>query len=246
MYIMERVKEVFVLDVTMGMEKIVELQDKLKRYCLFLTENHWDAEDLAQETWVKAFRFLKADQHSNPQALLLRIAKNSWIDHSRRQKLQLRYMEQEKNNTIRSPEPGLGQLELIFQALLKHMTPLQRAVFLLKDVYDYSIVETAQLLNTTQGAVKAALHRARQSFDGIKRDLEEDTLVSPQEEGFKSMLRCLATAYQIGDVTKVLALAMEGEVDATTALCIANNQVLKAKTVTNMKNSIHCIQSLAA
>ncbi|MEX1028778.1 MAG: RNA polymerase sigma factor [Paenibacillaceae bacterium] len=235
------------MDLIMEKETVVELQEKLKRYCLFLTENHWAAEDLAQETWVKALSTMKLNDHSNPQALLLRIAKNSWVDHTRRRKFYLRYMENEKNNNIQSPEPDHRQLEVIFQAIMKHMTPLQRAVFLLKDVYEYSIIETAQILNTTQGAVKAALHRARQSIEGIKRDLEGDSLAQPLDEGFQSQLCSLAAAYQIGDITKVLALAMEGAVEASTALVIAHNQIRKVKTMASKEGNIQGMwQTVAA
>jgi RNA polymerase sigma factor (sigma-70 family) len=212
------------------MDSADELRERLKRYCLALTNNLWDAEDLVQDTLVKAFSARKGPQHANSQAVLLRIAKNTWIDHTRRQKLQLRYIEQEKRRIDYSYEQGIGNVELIFQALMKHMTPLQRAVFLLKDVYDYSIKEIALLLNTSQGAVKAALHRARYERNNVKRDIEGHEFISTRDESFKSLLHSLAIAYQVGDVTRVLALAMSGEVEATSALAIAHNQVRRATT----------------
>lgn len=234
LYVIVRVKGGIIVDHTM----VAKLQESLKRYCLSLTENHWDAEDLAQEAWTKALSVWKFNDHANPQALLLRIARNAWIDHARKYKLYMRYMDLQRKEPQLEPDSDLLQLEIIFQALMKHLTPLQRAVFLLKDVYDLSIMETAHCLQTTQGAVKAALHRARQSVEGVKRELEENTLSLPHEVDNKWLLRNLAIAYELGDMARVLELAVEEGMEPMVAVSIANNEKMRVTSAAAKRGNI--------
>ncbi len=203
--------------------------DHLKRYCLSLTKDLWDAEDLAQETWIKAHGALKSKEHANPQALLLRIAKNTWIDQTRKQKSELLFMQQEKKKlqVDEASAAGAEQIELIFQALVQHLTPLQRAVFLLKDVYCFSISEISDRLHTTQGAVKAALHRARQALYGVKRDLEENTLPLPEEESRIAYLRILAAAFRDGEIARVIELALHND---AVVLAVAHQRNLQLQS----------------
>jgi RNA polymerase sigma factor (sigma-70 family) len=64
-----------------------EYEFDLRSYCRMLTGTPWDAEDLYQETMLKA---LKAEGkfllHPSPKALLFRIASNAWIDECRKRK----------------------------------------------------------------------------------------------------------------------------------------------------------------
>lgn len=222
-------------------EFVIELKGRLLQYCLYLTENRWSAEDLAQETWLKALHTLKTKSHSNPQAFLFQIAKNCWIDQCRRQRLIKSHLELVKNKPISTCELGFEYLEMIFQALIKHLTPLQRAVFLLKDVYEYSIIETANMLNTTQGAVKSALHRARESLGGVKRDLEANDLTIPDDSGYYSLLRNLAVAFQKGNVSRVVELLIQSEMEPNMAYVIAYNHLLTSRDAT-AKENLHGIR----
>lgn len=217
-------------------EFVNKLSGRLLQYCLHLTENRWSAEDLAQETWMKALHTLKTKSHSNPQAFLFQIAKNSWIDQCRRQRLLRNYLELEKNKSISTCELGFEYLETIFHALIKHLSPLQRAVFLLKDVYEYSIIETANALNITQGAVKAALHRARKSLGGARRDLEANDLTIPEDSGYHSLLRNLAAAFQKGNVASVIELLIQNEMEPNVAYVIAYNHILTSRDTTAKDN----------
>jgi RNA polymerase sigma-70 factor (ECF subfamily) len=129
----------------------------LHRYCRHLARTPWDAEDLAQEVMTRAFAALgcMAGSAPNPRAWLFRVASNLWIDRSRR---------------AREPESGV---ELVPAAsadpvspdaaasLLARLAPQERAAVVLKDVFEFSLEETASALATTVGAVKSALHRAR-------------------------------------------------------------------------------------
>jgi RNA polymerase sigma-70 factor (ECF subfamily) len=137
-------------------------------------------------------------------------------------------LKQEESRVGLLDEGSFG-IELAFQAIVKHLSPLQRTVFLLRDVLSYSITETAELLETSEGAIKAALHRARHSLNAVKDDLEKGTLPAPKEEGLKSFLRALANAYRVGDLTTLIELAQRDEIEPAAAIGIVQHEI-RART----------------
>ncbi|WP_239616053.1 RNA polymerase sigma factor [Cohnella mopanensis] len=207
--------------------QLEQLRTALNRYCLSLTESPWDAEDLAQDTWVKALSLFTRHGHRNPEALLLRIAKNTWIDQARRKNVLARILKEERAWAA-LPENSLTEIEIemALHALLKHLPPLQRTVFLLRNVFEYSIAETARLLKTTEGAVKAALHRARKSLDSARAELESGTLPPPSEPYLKDYLRSIASAYRAGDIPAIVELAMRDIADPAAAIGILQTRLL--------------------
>lgn len=212
-----------------GHEIVSGLQSTLTRYCLSLTGSRTEAEDLAQDAWLKALGKLRIPGHPNPEALLLRIAKNAWIDRSRRirtgNRLQLLERPQEAPQ-----DAGLFELEAIFGALVKHLSPLQRSAFLLRDVFGYSNAEAAARLHTTEGAVKTALHRARQSLHSVREEIREPSKASrPDREGLTLFLRALAAAYRSEDIARLTQLAQMDVLPPVTAIGIAQARLLRER-----------------
>ncbi|MFC4597641.1 RNA polymerase sigma factor [Cohnella hongkongensis] len=208
-------------ETTTKIRDVAELHDSLRKYCLSLTESAWEAEDLAQDAWLKALAGPRFDTHPNPEAYLLRIAKNAWIDRARRSAKLSRILK-----TVRPPEGGaasIGALEIeaAFRALAEHLPPLQRAAFLLRDVLGYSSAETAERLRVTEGAAKAALHRARRNLPRVREDLEngEDRRAADQP-GLAAYARAIATAYEVGDVEAMLASLAAIDSDSESAPAI--------------------------
>lgn len=194
-----------------------QLMGTLNRYCLHLTRERKDAEDLVQETWIRALndrRTLRLQQHSNPEAWMLRVAKNIWTDQGRRRQVHSRILDRLRQDAtvlqaqaLLPTEPGSSEaLELMFTALANHLTPIQRAVFLLRDVYGYSASETATRLGTSEGAVKAALHRARKGLLNVRKELASDEISLPAEENWRVILRAIVAAYLSGDIDAVVGL----------------------------------------
>ncbi len=206
---------------------VERLQSMLRRYCLSLTESQWDAEDLAQDTWLKAINALGNIGHPNLEAYLLRIAKNAWIDQTRRKTKLTRILKAEQPK-VALPDNGNLEIESVFHALIKQLPSLQRAVFILRDVLGYSIAETAAMLETTEGAVKAALHRARQSLPAIRDDVEKGLLPLPGDEGLKTFLRILAAAYQMGDMATMIELVQRNELEPAMAHGMLHNRRIHA------------------
>ncbi|RJE88762.1 RNA polymerase sigma factor [Paenibacillus sp. 1011MAR3C5] len=158
------------------------LQTSLYRYCLVLTGSEWDAADLSQTTWNKAIRRLREQGHDNPEAFLLRTAKNSWIDDCRRRAAYKELLDGMVHTYRQDPPmPKKHDSEQAMLALFRHLSPIQRTVFVLREALGYSIAETAEWLETTEGAVKAALYRARQSLEAVREELEAEEAAVRQD-----------------------------------------------------------------
>ncbi|ETT30120.1 MULTISPECIES: RNA polymerase sigma factor [unclassified Paenibacillus] len=208
--------------IAMDTRHLQELGRTLQRYCLSLTRSRCDADDLAQETWAKALGYRKFTISPNPEALLLRIAKNTWIDASRRRGSLIRAMERSGVSTDpASAAAALEELtgtELTFQALLAHLSPPQRTAWVLRDVLGYSAAESAGLLATTEGAVKAALHRARQALSKVREELiQHEGPALPQDADYRGYLRALAEAYEQGQIPVLLELLRQENAGEVTA-----------------------------
>jgi RNA polymerase sigma factor (sigma-70 family) len=204
-----------------------ELQSRLLRYCLTITESAWEAEDLVQETCLKAIGLLKGTSvHANPAAYLFRIAKNTRIDQIRKQK-----MLQLKMNMIRQEEqhyaPDLfdQDVEAAIQVLIKCLSPMLRSVFLLRDVFGFTNMEAAKFLKTTEGAIKTALHRARYSLQEFKESLANEEILNAKEESEKDILRALLMAIQFADVPLLVQLSQNDALDPVMAIGMAQRHL---------------------
>lgn len=142
--------------------EVAPLREPLYRYCRRLTGDVWEAEDLLQETFVRAFS-RAADSHQpidRPLAWMVRIATNAYID-SRRRPAPLPVIAPDE------PAPASADPAEVRDALEAAMllAPQERAALVLKDVFDLSLAEIASMIGTSVGAVKAALHRGRAKLE---------------------------------------------------------------------------------
>ncbi|MBH5319054.1 sigma-70 family RNA polymerase sigma factor [Paenibacillus sp. GSMTC-2017] len=200
--------------------EIIGLQGALFRYCLMLTGSNEDAEDLSQDTWIRAIKGHAIWSHINPEAYLLRIAKNRWVDICRRNKM---LDERLANMSVQEEQLQNGALEIetIFQSIFHHQSPVQRSVFVLREVLGYSIAETSILLGTTEGSVKSALFRARQTLRDVRYELEQGESERNEDIEQRELLRQLANAYVQGDNETLIRLLQQGQsISASTVTAI--------------------------
>jgi RNA polymerase sigma-70 factor (ECF subfamily) len=181
------------------------LRGDLHRYCRRLTGNLWDAEDLVQESLLRAFSRLGQVHHEvrNPRAYLLRTATHCWIDSLRR-----RETEREAQDGLpapASPDVGPGLLRDAGSALLGRLAPQERAAVLLKDLFDFRLEEIAELLGTTAGAVKSALHRGRERL----RETEAEAR-APRPAPSSALVDRFVALYAAKDVAGLVALMLDG------------------------------------
>ena len=174
----------------------------LYRYCRRLTGSVWDAEDLVQETLVRAFATL-AKAHpgvEHPRAYLLRTATNAWIDTLRRRAGES-LSPAEPVAAAGAPDPGA--LRDAGAALMQRLSPQERAAIVLKEVFEVSLEEAADVLQTTPGAVKSALHRARGR-------LREPAAAALHRAPSEALVDRFVAAFNAADLPGLTALLLDG------------------------------------
>ena len=142
---------------------IKDVRPALHRYIAHLIGSTIDAEDVVQDTFVKALDSLAMlNPQSNVRGWLFRVAHNKAADHLRRHANQELDLLDEYPMTD-APDQPLEDKELAALALtvFLKLAPRQRSCVIFKDVMGYSLVEISELLNATVPEIKAALHRGR-------------------------------------------------------------------------------------
>jgi len=165
-------------------DMIAPLRPALHGYCRRLAGNLWDAEDLVQDTLVRAFGHLGLVNHPirNPRAYLLRTATNVWIDELRRRERDVRVLPTETEDVaaleVEFTTPS--EVRAAGVRLLQRLSPQERAAVLLKEMFDMSLEEIAEMLATTPGAVKSALHRGRERLRDADDAASRRPMPSPE------------------------------------------------------------------
>ena len=158
---------------------------ELHVHCYRMLGSFTDAEDLVQETFLRAWRHRATFEGAGFRAWLYRIATNACLDAIRRDKRQLRTLNSFAEVPWLQPYPdrlldevaprdaepdavavARETIELGFLATIQLLPGQQRAVFILRDVLGWSAVETAELLETSVAAANSALQRARATMRG--------------------------------------------------------------------------------
>ena len=178
-------------------ERLEPLRPTLYRYCRHLSRSPWDAEDLVQDAFARAFASLGA-LHEPPRdvrAWMFRVASNLWIDRVRRRTPAPPPAETRGGTSPREVREAAG-------TLLAQLSPQERAAVVLKDAFDLPLEDIADILSTSVGAVKAALHRGR----GKLADPDVETERTP----VPAALDAFCAAFNAGDLDRVAALLLDG------------------------------------
>ena len=164
------------------LETISHLRPRLHRYCARMTGSLTDGEDVVQDALFQAYRKLDTFDDSRPLApWLLRIAHNRCIDFLRSRGVR-EEAEFEGAGPLSVAEttpvgPALGRA---VEHLVVMLPPKERASVLLKDVFDYSLEEIAELVESTVGGVKAALNRGRTKLAALREQRPAPRPISTQ------------------------------------------------------------------
>ena len=173
-------------------EIVYAFQDSVYNLCYRMLGERTEAEDASQETFIRAFLNLsRYDPERSMKTWLLSIASNHCIDRLRRRRLVWLSLEDPlPDNMARAshePEPEhamlLSERSERVQAMLTDLSPDYRAAVVLRYWYDYSYAEIADILDTTESAIKSRLFRARQALADNMDETAKANLTSPLLEG---------------------------------------------------------------
>jgi RNA polymerase sigma-70 factor (ECF subfamily) len=169
--------------------RVVEsFQGPVFNLCYRMLGDPAEAEDAAQETFLKAYRNLKRYDPSRKFInWVLAIASNHCVDRLRKRRMTLVSLDTItpwKAPVDRSPTlegwAVRSESEEEIRTLLEHLGDQDRAAIVLRYWYDMSYAEIAEALDLSESAVKSRLHRARRE---LAEDMLESDLMNPALEG---------------------------------------------------------------
>ncbi len=189
----------------------------LEVHCYRMLGSLHDAEDLAQETMLRAWRSLaRFERRASVQTWLYRIATNACLDELERRPRRAEpavdpYPDErlaDAVSPILDPAARYAQregIELAFLTAIQRLPGRQRAVLILSDVLGWSAEETAELLASSRAAVSSALQRARAAID---RQLPARSAF-PGRAAERDLLRRYLDAWERTDIDGLVALMRE-------------------------------------
>ena len=152
--------------------QLVEIyQRPVYNLCYRMLGDANEAEDAAQETFLRVYRNIKHYDHERPfSTWLLSIAAHHCIDQLRKRRMNVVSMDElpyiDPPDSAPGPEASFYLMEnqKNVQTLLRSLSPPDRAAVIMYYWYDFSYEEIAQSLSLSVSAVKSRLHRARHTL----------------------------------------------------------------------------------
>ena len=206
---------------------------ELLAHCYRMTGSLHDAEDLVQETYLRAWKSYKGFQgKSSVRTWLYRIATNTCLTalegRQRRplpsglgtpdsdphaelvQRAEVPWLEPMPDAEAAPADPAeiVGSREsvrLAFVAALQHLPPRQRAVLVLREVLQWKAAEVGNAIGASTAAVNSLLQRARAQLDSVGPS-EDDALSDPDSPQARDLLARYIAAFESYDIDALVEL----------------------------------------
>ena len=212
-------------------QRINEYRSELLAHCYRMLGSVHDAEDLVQDTYLRAWRAREQyDQgRASVRTWLYRIATNvclTALESRSRRPLPSGLVAPSEDPTLPlvrgevtwlqplpdallGADPGKAavdhsSLRLAFVAAVQHLSARQRATLILRDVLDFSAAESAEILGMSTPAVNSALQRARGQLRAA--GLPEEQLAEPSDQEVRARIDRFVEAFERADVTAIKQL----------------------------------------
>ncbi|MCO1655137.1 sigma-70 family RNA polymerase sigma factor [Pseudonocardia humida] len=204
---------------------------ELEAHCYRMVGSLHDAQDVVQETLLRAWRGLPGFDDRGPiRPWLYRIATNrclTLLERRGRRELptdlapgaaevaERSWLEPYPDHRLDAPGQSAEQryelregVELAFVAALQHLPARQRAALLICEVLAFSAAEAAAMLDTTTAAVTSALQRARHTLRD-RAGSQQEAQRALGDAGVRELAHRYTAAWEAGDVDGILALLTE-------------------------------------
>lgn len=160
-------------------------RERLYATVYHMTANHEDANDLVQETFIKAFKSIDSFRgHSSFYTWVYRIAVNRTINFLKRRKNRNQYSLDDLDSSIQTDpdllemmshvtprrEVGLNELQEKLNEALQKLSESHRAVVTMHDIQGMTHADIAKVLKCSEGTVRSRLFYARQQMQGLLSD----------------------------------------------------------------------------
>ncbi|OBB48562.1 MULTISPECIES: sigma-70 family RNA polymerase sigma factor [unclassified Mycobacterium] len=206
---------------------------ELLAHCYRMTGSLHDAEDLVQETYLRAWKSYKGfEGKSSVRTWLYRIATNTCLtalESRQRRPLptglgapssdplddivareEVPWLEPLPDQADDPADPSVivgsrESVRLAFVAALQHLSPRQRAVLVMRDVLQWKASEVADAVGASTAAVNSLLQRARAQLDAVGPS-EDDELRPPESPEAQDLLTRYIAAFESYDIDKLVEL----------------------------------------
>jgi RNA polymerase sigma-70 factor, ECF subfamily len=219
-------------------DDFIEATDPYRRellaHCYRMLGSVHDAEDLVQETYLRAWRaYDRFEGRSSLRTWLYRIATSACLtalesrgrrplptglgepsataDATLVEKPEVPWLEPVPDALVAGGEsdPSVAvasrqSIRLAFIAALQHLPPRQRAVLVLRDVLQFKAAEVAEAVGVSTAAVNSLLQRARGQLD--EASLREEEISEPESADQRELLNRYVKAFQDYDVPAIVEL----------------------------------------
>jgi len=154
-----------------------------------------EADDIVQEAYLRA-RAVPAEDVTSERAYLSSIVTRLCLDHWKSARVRREsYVGPWLPEPVVTEQPANPEsISLAFLVLLESLTPLERAAYLLSEVFDYSHAEVARIVGRDEAACRQLLHRARE------RVVAQRPRFAPSRDRHRELLAGFATACAMGDL----------------------------------------------
>lgn len=150
-------------------------ENEVYSLALYLLKNRSEAEDVAQEVYIRLWEGLGEIELTRAKYWLLRVARNTCLDRLRRRTLEHKYMQQPV-----PIEPSPGPMDTLLQeqrsALVREaigsLDEPFRSLIILRDIHQHSYQDIARILELGLDQVKVYLFRARQKLKSMLQESE--------------------------------------------------------------------------
>jgi RNA polymerase sigma-70 factor (ECF subfamily) len=202
---------------------------ELQVHCYRMLGSFTDAEDMVQETLLRAWRRRETYAgRSTFRAWLYRIATNACLDHLERHPRrpggdgEVTWLQPFPDRLLEQAAPSDAEpdavvvaretIELAFLVAVQHLPPRQRAVLMLRDVLGWSAAESAAVLDASVASVNSALQRARATLrEHLPQRRSEWSPAGPTDEE-RSVLQRFMEACERADMPALASLMREDAV----------------------------------
>ena len=209
-----------------------------------------DAEDIVQEAYIRWHK-ADAEEIENPEAWLVTVTTRLSIDRLRKASAEREtYIgpwlpEPLVVDSARTPEEQAelaSDLSLAFMAMLERLSPVERAVFLLHDVFDCDYPEIARIVRKNEPALRQIISRARSRVRNDRQRFVADDASRVQ------LIKKFAAAAYAGDEATVLSLFSDdiamasdggGKITAARKIVRGKERLARLFTLTVSKNREH-------
>jgi RNA polymerase sigma-70 factor (ECF subfamily) len=220
------------LELAMALQMLEKMKPELTSYCYRMLGSMDDADDAVQETGIRVWQNWDSFRgDASFKTWVYRIATNLCLDRLRQAKRRALPVDVydpamsivEPRDTLPEaswiwPAPAFADqpeesavrrdtLQLAFIALLQTLPPRQRAVLILKDVFEWSSKEIADALDMSPAAVNSALQRARGSMEQAR--LRSGTFAAETSEPDRELLARYVDAFERFDIDALVSLFHE-------------------------------------